>query len=189
MTIAQVQTTQVVTVGENTIEIVTVGNNIIDVVTVGSQGPAGFGVPAGGTTGQSLIKLSDADYNVGWGNDADAESLRQLVILGESVSAYRVLYADIDGKSYLASSDDVLTAQTIRGITIQSGDEDDTVTVISEGEITNNSWNWSGNQSLFLGVGGVITATKPVTGYAVRIGYATSPDTMFISIGPVIILN
>lgn len=33
---------------------------------VGAQGPPGVGVPAGGTTGQVLVKLSDADFDTGW---------------------------------------------------------------------------------------------------------------------------
>ena len=32
----------------------------------GPTGPAGPGVPAGGTTGQFLIKHSDADYDAAW---------------------------------------------------------------------------------------------------------------------------
>lgn len=34
--------------------------------TVGTQGPAGVGVPTGGTTGQALVKLSGANYDTGW---------------------------------------------------------------------------------------------------------------------------
>jgi hypothetical protein len=33
---------------------------------VGAEGPPGVGVPAGGTTGQVLVKLSDADFDTAW---------------------------------------------------------------------------------------------------------------------------
>jgi hypothetical protein len=33
---------------------------------VGPQGDPGVGIPLGGTTGQVLVKLSDADLDVGW---------------------------------------------------------------------------------------------------------------------------
>lgn len=32
----------------------------------GPPGPSGVGVPPGGTTGQTLTKLSDGDYDTGW---------------------------------------------------------------------------------------------------------------------------
>ena len=32
----------------------------------GPQGPAGEGLPSGGTTGQFLIKVNDASYACGW---------------------------------------------------------------------------------------------------------------------------
>jgi hypothetical protein len=170
-------------------QVVAVSDTEIEVITVGTQGPAGVGVPAGGTTRQALVKASDANYDVEWGEATESERIQQVQVLGESASAYRMVYADLDGKVYLASSDDVLTAKSIRGISIQAGSEDDEVIVVSEGEVTNSSWNWSGNQNLYLGVGGVISNTRPITGYLVRVGYSVAPDKMYVRIGSVILLN
>lgn len=36
------------------------------VTNAGPQGPSGISIPPGGTTGQVLVKLSNADYDVGW---------------------------------------------------------------------------------------------------------------------------
>lgn len=36
------------------------------VINAGPQGPAGISMPAGGTTGQILAKVSDDDYDVAW---------------------------------------------------------------------------------------------------------------------------
>jgi len=41
---------------------------VVSISAVGTPGPAGPGVPVGGTTGQSLIKTSNADYATTWGN-------------------------------------------------------------------------------------------------------------------------
>lgn len=39
----------------------------VSVIMTGPQGPVGPNpVPAGGTTGQVLVKLSDNDYDYGW---------------------------------------------------------------------------------------------------------------------------
>ena len=40
------------------------GRNVI--IRNGGRGVAGAGVAAGGTTGQSLVKLSDTDYDTEW---------------------------------------------------------------------------------------------------------------------------
>jgi hypothetical protein len=40
-----------------------------DTGAAGAQGPAGPGVPAGGTTGQQLVKSSSADYATAWATD------------------------------------------------------------------------------------------------------------------------
>jgi hypothetical protein len=42
------------------------GLRIISVAAQGPPGVNGIGVPPGGTTGQVLVKLSDADFDVGW---------------------------------------------------------------------------------------------------------------------------
>lgn len=38
----------------------------VSVISAGPQGPAGVGIPPGGTTGQVLVKVSNADGDVAW---------------------------------------------------------------------------------------------------------------------------
>lgn len=45
---------------------ITIPQERVDIVSVGTQGPAGVGVPAGGTTGQALVKTSGADFATAW---------------------------------------------------------------------------------------------------------------------------
>lgn len=42
------------------------GLQVVQVTPVGARGPAGQGVPAGGTTGQVLAKASSSDYDTEW---------------------------------------------------------------------------------------------------------------------------
>jgi len=46
----------------------------VTINAVGTAGPPGPGVPVGGSTGQSLIKSSNADYATAWGNPAASVS-------------------------------------------------------------------------------------------------------------------
>ena len=39
---------------------------VVKIASVGPQGPAGQGVPVGGTTGQVLLKASGTDYDTEW---------------------------------------------------------------------------------------------------------------------------
>ena len=53
-------------------ELIGLGGNVTEVVVPGLRGPVGpaaNGVPAGGTTGQQLVKLSGGDYDTGWADD------------------------------------------------------------------------------------------------------------------------
>jgi hypothetical protein len=179
--------TQVVSIKET--QVVAVSETRIQVLSVGAQGAAGVGIPAGGTTGQALVKTSDENFATGWAAvTAVAALLQQDLTLGETVSAYRMVYADLDGKIYAASSDDVLTAQAVRGITTQAGDEDDAVNVVLTGEVTNGGWAWTGNQDLFLGVDGIVTNVPPTSGFSLRVGYSVTATKMVVDIGGVIIL-
>lgn len=58
-------TTQIQTVEVNEQQIA-IPVSQVEVVTAGTQGPAGQGVPAGGTTGRFLKKNSGASYDVSW---------------------------------------------------------------------------------------------------------------------------
>jgi len=50
------------------IDIITASDGSLNIISSaeGPPGQAGVGIPAGGLQNQVLIKLSDADYDVGW---------------------------------------------------------------------------------------------------------------------------
>lgn len=61
--------TVIITETSETEKIVVNGGDSLSVIDTGSKGDKGdigIGVPAGGTTGQRLVKVSDTDYNTKW---------------------------------------------------------------------------------------------------------------------------
>jgi hypothetical protein len=69
------------TIVETTTELDTVVTEVI-LESASAPGPAGVGVPAGGTTGQALVKASDADYDTEWtsvvGGGADDQTAAEV---------------------------------------------------------------------------------------------------------------
>jgi hypothetical protein len=61
---------------------------------------------------------------------------------------------------------------------------------VAFGVITNPSWNWVVEQSLYLGSNGNIVTTSTVDGaaFSLKIGTAISSTQMFVKIGTPIIL-
>lgn len=48
----------------------------VSVAQAGVPGPTGPGVPLGGTTGQVMVKLSDADLDTGWGSVGGGDMMK-----------------------------------------------------------------------------------------------------------------
>jgi len=55
-----------ITESNKTVSVSTTTAKIVNIVAVGPQGSAGAGVVAGGTTGQVLVKASNANYDTAW---------------------------------------------------------------------------------------------------------------------------
>jgi hypothetical protein len=67
------------------VTVATLGEAITHVTTtaIGAPGPAGPGVPTGGTTGQVLKKATGSDYDTAWANDNDTTDHGQLTGLND----------------------------------------------------------------------------------------------------------
>ncbi len=191
MTMATVETTTVVAISNTEINVITADQEAVNVVTVAEQGMPGIGVPTGGTTGQVLKKKTNENFDTEWGvgGGGSGSTLEQIDTLGETLSAYRIVYSSLDGSIYAASNNDLMTAQSVHGITTQAGNSGEDVSVTTEGVVTNSGWAWSGNQNLYLGVAGVVTDTPPTSGFILRVGYATGAQSMYVDIGTIIVLN
>jgi hypothetical protein len=66
------------------------------------------------------------------------------------------------------------------GIALQGGNAGTTIQAQFAGLITNTGWNWTPDETVFLGAAGSLTQTPPTTGYLVAVGYASSPTSMII---------
>jgi len=95
----------------NTVEVSCVNRSIqvspmafqVSVAQAGAQGPAGPGVPVGGTTGQVLKKLSNANLDTGWGDVGNGDMLKS------------VYDTDNDGKVNAAASADLVPWSGVTG--------------------------------------------------------------------------
>ena len=95
----------------NTVEVSCVNRSIqvspmafqVSVAQAGAQGPAGPGVPVGGTTGQVLKKLSNANLDTGWGDVGNGDMLKS------------VYDTDNDGKVNAAASADSVPWSGVTG--------------------------------------------------------------------------
>lgn len=155
---------------------------VIEVVSQGVQGIPGLGVPAGGTTGQALIKKTDTNYDTEWatiGNNVTA-------VAGQTISALKIVYTDpATSKILYADKDTPITVNSLFGVTTQSGILNDEINVVTFGVIEDSSWAWNmaGNINLFLGSNGSIVQGAPVGNIVVKIGYAISAISIMVRVG------
>ncbi len=155
---------------------------VIEIVSQGAQGIPGLGFPAGGTTGQALIKKSDTNYDTEWatiGNNVTA-------VAGQTISALKIVYTDpATSKILYADKDIPATVNSLFGVTTQSGILDDEINIVTFGVIEDSSWAWNmaGNINLFLGSNGTIVQGAPIGDIVVKIGYAISETSIMVRFG------
>jgi hypothetical protein len=88
------------------------GPAVVEISPLGMQGPpgpSGSGVPVGGTTGQSLVKASNANGDVTWATVSGGGGSSAWGGITGTLSAQTDLQADLDAKQPLSA---VLTATT-----------------------------------------------------------------------------
>lgn len=97
---------------------------------------------------------------------------------------YKVVALNATANTVLASSLDLTQIDKILGILDDSGE------TVTFGSITNVSWAWTPEQSLYLGSNGDIVTTSTINGavFSLKLGYAISTTKAFIKIGTPIIL-
>ena len=89
-----------------------------------------------------------------------------------------------NGETILASALQLTQVDKILGVLNNSGQ------TITFGSITNASWTWTPEQSLYLGDNGNIVTTSTIDGatFSLKIGYAISSTKAFIKIGTPVVL-
>ncbi len=128
--------------------------------------------------------LAQAAYNqANTGGGGVTESLN-VAFNNNSATQYKVVALNSNGETILASASNIGQVDKIIGIL---NNANETVTF---GSITNQSWNWITDQSLYLGSNGEIVTTSTIDGgaFSLKLGYAISSTKAFIKIGTPIVL-
>jgi len=128
----------------------------------------------------SIAQSAFAQANTGGGA---AESLN-VEFENSTGIAYKVVSLDATANTVLASSLDLTQIDKILGVLDSSGE------TVTFGSITNPSWTWTPEQSLYLGSNGDVVTTSTINGavFSLKLGYAISATKAFIKIGTPIVL-
>lgn len=134
-------------------------------------------------TATTLAQAAYDQANTGGGGSSASESLNLQFDNANAVS-YRIVSLNSNSETILASSLDVSQIDKIIGMLDDDGE------TVAFGVITNPSWSWSPEQSLYLGANGNIVTTSTVDGaaFSLKIGTAISATQAFIKIGTPVVL-
>ncbi len=102
---------------------------------------------------------------------------------GETIAAYSAVRLGNDKKLYVSSNTTTINAVRTIGIALNGGSLNDNINVVCMGLITNTSWSWTLNDSIYLAANSVgLTNTPPESGVLLLIGQAISTDSVYVHI-------
>ena len=135
------------------------------------------------TTANSATTLAQAAYDQANTGAGASESLN-VVFTNNNASSYKMVALNANGETILASTLQSAQVDKILGVLDDSGQ------TVTFGSITNVSWTWTPEQSLYLGDNGNIVTTSTIDGatFSLKIGYAISSTKAFIKIGTPVVL-
>ena len=136
------------------------------------------------TTANNATSLAQAAYNQANTGGGGASEALNLTFTNDNAVAYKMVALNANGETVLASSLQLTQVDKILGILNNSGQ------TITFGSVTNPSWTWTPDQSLYLGENGNIVTTSTVDGasFSLKIGYAITSTKAFIKIGTPVVL-
>jgi hypothetical protein len=131
----------------------------------------------------SATTLAQAAYDQANTGAGASESLN-VVFTNNSAGAYKIVALNANAETIVASSLDISIIDKILGVLANTGQ------TVTFGSITNPSWTWTPEQSLYLGSSGNIVTTSTIDGaaFSLKIGYAISSTKAFIKIGTPVVL-
>ena len=119
----------------------------------------------------------------GGGGSGAGDSLN-LLFTNNNAVPYKLVALNANAETILASSLEISQVDKVLGILDIDGE------TVTSGVISNPSWTWNPEQSLYLGANGSIVSTSTVDGaaFSLKIGTAISATQIFVKIGIPVIL-
>jgi hypothetical protein len=100
----------------------------------------------------------------------------------QNIAAYQAVYELLPSVVSLADSSALSTSTGVIGLAQTFGPAGQKIEVFGDGQVAQFvGWSWSVGP-VYLGLGGLLTQTRPTSGYVVRIGYAISATSVFIAV-------
>lgn len=136
------------------------------------------------TQANTATTLAQAAYNQANTGGAGASESLNVVFTNNNATQYKLVALNANGETILASALEISQVDKILGVL------DDVSETVTFGGITNPSWSWTPEQSLYLGSNGAIVTTSTIDGaaFSLKVGYAISATKAFIKIGTPIVL-
>jgi len=128
--------------------------------------------------------LAQAAYNQANTGGAGATESLNVVFDNGNATQYKIVALNANAETVLATSLEIGQIDRVLGVLDNSGE------TVTFGAITNPSWTWTPEQSLYLGSNGTIVTTSTIDGaaFSLKIGYAISTIKAFIKIGTPVVL-
>lgn len=108
-----------------------------------------------------------------------------------NLSGHRMVLLDDNRNATYASNDVLAHANRVFGLTKGAAAQGAQVEIIREVELQEPSWSWTVGEPIYLGANGTLIQSAAVSPalFSLRVGFATAPDRMFITVGSPIILS
>ena len=101
---------------------------------------------------------------------------------GETISAIRAVYVQLDGLLYNADPTVDIGSRPV-GISTTAGNATDTISVTSYGKLEDAALSsFNIGDEIFLGPGGTLVSTAPTTGFFVKLGEIVATNTLMVDI-------
>lgn len=128
--------------------------------------------------------LAQAAYNQANTGGAGATESLNVIFDNSNATQYKVVALNSNAETVLATSLEIGQIDRVLGVLDNAGE------TVTFGAITNPSWTWTPEQSLYLGSNGTIATTSTIDGaaFSLKIGYAISSTKAFIKIGTPVVL-
>ena len=128
--------------------------------------------------------LAQAAYNQANTGGAGATESLNVNFNNSTATQYKIVALNANAENVLATSLEIGQIDRVLGVLDNAGE------TVTFGAITNPSWTWTPEQSLYLGSNGTRVTTSTIDGaaFSLKIGYAISGIKAFIKIGTPVVL-